>query len=95
MPVSKRTEQLVGGGGGEVELLLQGLPQEGSEAGHHADLHAGCQRDAGEHRVGQQMLGHLGDHYGQGRPGEIGVLQKARLSLRQTLLLYQAGNWYM
>ena len=69
-PVAARTEQLVGGGGGEVELLLQVLPQEGGEPGHHADLHAGRQRDAGEHGVGQQVLGHLGDHCGRGRPGE-------------------------
>jgi len=67
------TEQLVGGGGGEVELLLQVLPQEGSEAGHHADLHAGGQDDAGEHRVGQQVLGHLGDHCRQGGGGRGGV----------------------
>lgn len=56
------TEQLVGRRGGEVELLLQVLPQEGREAGHHGDLHAGGQDDAGEHGVGEQVLGDLGDH---------------------------------
>lgn len=61
------TQELVGRGGGEVELLLQVLAQEGSEAGHHGDLHAGCQDDAGEHGVGQQVLGHFGDHYKRGK----------------------------
>ena len=45
------TEQLVGRGGGEVELLFQVLAQEGSEAGHHGNLHAGSQNDTGEHGV--------------------------------------------
>lgn len=61
-PRHRLTEQLVGRGGGEVKLLLQILPQEGSEAGHHRDLHAGGQDDAREHRVGEQVLGDLGDH---------------------------------
>ena len=56
------TQQLVGRWGGEVELLLQVLPQEGSKACHHCDLHAGCQDDAGEDRIGEQVLCYFGDH---------------------------------
>ena len=48
---NRLTEQLVGRRGGEVKLLLQILPQEGSEASHHCNLHAGGQDDAGKHRV--------------------------------------------
>lgn len=58
------TQQLVGFGGGEVELLLEVFGQEGCEAGHDGDLHASRQGDAGEHGVGQEVLGHLGDHCG-------------------------------
>ena len=53
---------MIGGGGGEVELLLKVFPQERSEAGDHADFHAGRQGDAGEHWVGEEVLGNLGDH---------------------------------
>lgn len=56
------TQQLVGRRGGEVELLLQVLSQEGGKARHHSNLHAGCQDDAGEDRIGEQVLCYFGDH---------------------------------
>lgn len=64
------TQQLIGRRGGQVKLLLQVFSQEGSETSDHGDLHAGRQRDAGEHGIGEQVSGHPGDHCVTGSRGE-------------------------
>lgn len=43
--------------------MLEVFPQKGREASYDCDLHAGGQNDAGEHGVGQEVLGHRGDHF--------------------------------
>jgi len=66
-PLWLLTQELVGRWGGEVELLLQVLSQEGGEAGHHRDLHAGRQDDTGEDGIGEQVLSYFGDHWKRGK----------------------------
>lgn len=65
------TQQLVGRGCGEIELLFQILPKEGRKASYHRDLHACGQDDAREHWIGEQVLGDFWDHWREKEKGRL------------------------